>query len=100
MKIDDVVGDGMLLEWDDGELEISLESARNNLIKLRKRHPDKARSVPDDPKSGREMLAKAKELHAKNKSASMMSISIESYANELGLDADTQLLLESMSEEI
>lgn len=97
MKIKDIFGDDMSPEWDDDELVLSLESARSNLIALRKRHPDKCRSVPDNPKSGREMLAKAKELHAKNKSASMMSISIESYADELSLDSSIQLLLEDSS---
>lgn len=97
MNLKDIFGDDMLPKWDDDELVISLESARDNLIALRKRHPDKCRSVPNNPKSGSEMLAKAKELHAKNKSASMMTISLESYADEFDLDSNIRVLLEEMS---
>lgn len=97
MKIEDVIGNSKLPEWDDEGLVVSLESARSNLIALRKLHPNKSVNIPDDPPSAQSMLAKAKQLHATKKTDSMKTISIESYANELGLDSDTQLLLEIMS---
>lgn len=97
MKIEDVIGDSELPEWSDEDLVLSLESARSNLIALRKRHPNKSGNIPDNPPSAQSMLAKARQLHATRKSDSMKTISIESYVDELDLDPDMQLLLENMS---
>ncbi|MCP1339272.1 hypothetical protein NJR55_06655 [Idiomarina sp. M1R2S28] len=97
MKIEDVIGNSELPEWDDEELEVSLESARSNLVALRKRHPNRSGNIPDNPPSAQSMLAKAKQLHATKKSDSMTTISIESYVDELDLDPETRLLLENMS---
>ncbi len=97
MKIEDVIGNSELPKWDDEDIVVSLESARSNLVALRKRHPNTSGNIPDNLPSAQFMLAKAKQLHAKRKWDSMTTISIESYVDELDLDPETRLLLEDMS---
>lgn len=85
-------------DWRDKELQICLESAYSNLLKLRASNPDKTKLIPAQPKTGKEMLDRAKALHALNKHKSMMVVAVESYAE----DSDSELgklLLEAMSED-
>ena len=97
MKIEDVNGGPGWLRWSDECLVVALESARANLIALRKRHPEKSGAIPASPPSAELMLAKARQLHSERKSDSMKTISIESYVDELCLDAETRVLLENMT---
>lgn len=85
-------------DWHDEKLQICLESAYNNLLRLRASNPDKTKLIPAQPKTGKEMLDRAKALHALSKHKSMMVIAVESYAE----DSDSELgklLLEAMSED-
>lgn len=96
MKINEILNTPLQAEWNDADLVICLESAYSNLLRLRVNHPEKKDLIPKNPKTGEEMLGKAKDLHALNKDKSMMVVAVESYAGDSDSEL-AQLLLEAMS---
>ena len=81
MKLSDAIDN-----WDDPELELCLESARDKYIKFKRTHPTQADYKIQDLKSTGDILAIAKQIHQKNKSKSMELVALESYQFDLGID--------------
>lgn len=75
--------------YTEGQLELSLESARDNIKKILADKPDrfsKPYKVPDTKAIYNKALLK----HQADKSKSLQSVSVESYCMAMGMEADDQ----------